>query len=273
MNPVNPVNVNNLVIGNGKLTLIGGPCMAESLEICLQTAEFLAKLCQKLDIQYVFKASYDKANRSSGGSVRGPGLDKGLAILREVKNRLNLPVITDIHETIEVKEVAKVVDILQIPAFLCRQTDLLIAAGESGKAVNIKKGQFMAPEDMAGAVEKVRATGNHNVMLTERGTTFGYHNLVVDMRSLVQMRAFGVPVVFDATHSVQLPGGLGNASGGRKEFVAPLARAAAAVGIDVLFTEVHPDPEHALSDGPNSLNFSEAEEILKSVKAIYDTQC
>ena len=217
------VKVGNVVFGGGELVLIGGPCQAESLELCCEVAGYLQGLCAEAGVQYVFKASYDKANRSSEGGVRGPGLKRGLEILAAVKQRYGVPVITDVHETVEVPKVAEVADILQIPAFLCRQTDLLHAAGRSGRAVNIKKGQFMAPEDMRGAIEKVRATGNDKLLLTERGTTFGYHNLVVDMRSLVTMRSFGVPVVFDATHSVQLPGGLGNASGGRREFVFPLA--------------------------------------------------
>ena len=223
-NSITPIQYGNLVIGDGRLTLIGGPCMAETRELCLEVAEYLRDLCKELKIQYIFKASYDKANRSSEGGRRGPGLERGLEYLAAVKERFHVPVITDVHESEEVPQVAAVADFLQIPAFLCRQTDLLHAAGRSGLPVNIKKGQFMAPEDMQGALEKVRSTGNNRVMLTERGTTFGYHNLVVDMRSLVTMRNFGVPVVFDATHSVQIPGGLGNASGGRREFVAPLAR-------------------------------------------------
>ncbi len=269
-NSITPIQYGNLVIGDGRLTLIGGPCMAETRELCLEVAEYLRDLCEELKIQYIFKASYDKANRSSEGGRRGPGLERGLEYLAAVKERFHVPVITDVHESEEVPQVAAVADFLQIPAFLCRQTDLLHAAGRSGLPVNIKKGQFMAPEDMQGALEKVRSTGNNRVMLTERGTTFGYHNLVVDMRSLVTMRKFGVPVVFDATHSVQIPGGLGNASGGRREFVAPLARAAAAVGIDVLFTEVHPRPDEAWSDGPNSLDFAQIREILQKVKQIHD---
>ena len=268
---MNEVRVNdNVVIGNGKLVLLGGPCMAESQETCLEVADFLTKLCAKLDIGYVFKASYDKANRSAAGSVRGPGMEKGLEFLAEVKKRYNVPVVTDVHETVEVEKAAEVADILQIPAFLCRQTDLLQAAGRTGKVINIKKGQFMAPEDMKGAVDKVRAVGNDKVMLCERGSSFGYHNLVVDMRSLQILRNFGVPVVVDATHSVQLPGGLGNASGGQREFVLPLARAAAAIGIDALFTEVHPRPAEAWSDGPNSLDFEQIRETLIQVKAIHD---
>ena len=258
-------------VGDGSLTFFGGPCTAESAELCLEAGRFLRDLCASLGINYVFKASFDKANRSSGTSRRGPGLEKGLEILAEVKSTLGVPVITDIHECYEAAAAAKVVDVLQIPAFLCRQTDLLHAAGETGKPVNIKKGQFMAPEEMKGALGKVREAGNDRVLLTERGTSFGYHNLVVDMRSLATMRALGAPVVFDATHSVQLPGGMGNASGGQREFVRPLARAAAAVGIDVLFAEVHPRPDEAWSDGPNSLDFKLAEIVLKEVKLIHDT--
>ncbi|MBO5822761.1 MAG: 3-deoxy-8-phosphooctulonate synthase [Lentisphaeria bacterium] len=263
---------NSVVAGNGKLLLFGGPCVAESEKMCLEIAEYLIGLCSELDIQYVFKASYDKANRSSINSKRGLGIDKGLAILQSVKDHFNIPVVTDVHESAEAVRAAEVVDLLQIPAFLCRQTDLLVACGKTGLPINIKKGQFMAPEDMAGVVEKVRSTGNNNVMLCERGSSFGYHNLVVDMRGLMTMRSMGVPVVFDATHSVQLPGGLGNASGGRKEFVLPLARAAAAVGIDALFTEVHPRPAEAWSDGPNSLDFDQIRETLIQVKAIHDLQ-
>ena len=252
---MNTVTVaDKIVIGNGKLALIGGPCMAESLEVCMETAEFLTALCKKLDIQYIFKASYDKANRSSGTSRRGPGRKAGLGYLAAVREKFNVPVLTDIHESAEVPEVAEVVDVLQIPAFLCRQTDLLLAAGKSGLPVNIKKGQFMAPQ----------------VMLTERGSSFGYHNLVVDFRSLPTMRAFDVPVIFDATHSVQLPGGLGNASGGQREYIYPLALAAAATGIDAIFCEVHPNPVQAFSDGPNSLDFAAAEQLLAKVKAIHD---
>ncbi|MDR0931547.1 MAG: 3-deoxy-8-phosphooctulonate synthase [Victivallales bacterium] len=268
---MNIIQAGGVTFGDNNLVLIGGPCQAESLELCCEVAQYLKELCAELGFGYVFKASYDKANRSSENGVRGPGLKRGLEILSEVKKRYNVPIVTDVHETIEVVEVAKVADILQIPAFLCRQTDLLHAAGKTKKIINIKKGQFMAPEDMLGALEKVRSTGNDQLLLTERGTTFGYHNLVVDMRSLLTMRSFGVPVVFDATHSVQLPGGLGNASGGKREFVAPLARAATAVGIDALFTEVHPRPDEALSDGPNSLDFEQIREILITVKKIHDS--
>ena len=263
----------SVVAGNGKLLLLGGPCVAESEKLCLEIAEYLIGLCAELDIQYVFKASYDKANRSSISSKRGLGITEGLKILKSIKDHFDIPVVTDVHESTEVAQVAEVVDLLQIPAFLCRQTDLLVACGKTGLPVNIKKGQFMAPEDMAGVIDKVKSTGNDKIMLCERGSSFGYHNLVVDMRSLTTMRSMGVPVVFDATHSVQLPGGLGNASGGRKEFVLPLARAAAAVGIDALFTEVHPRPAEAWSDGPNSLDFAQIKETLIQVKAIHDLCC
>lgn len=265
------VKVGNLTIGKGqKLALLGGPCTAESKEICLEIAEYLYGLCQELDIQYIFKASFDKANRSSGASRRGPGMAKGLEYLAAVKEKFNIPVVTDIHESHEAAPVAEVADLLQIPAFLCRQTDLLVAAGKTMKPVNIKKGQFMAPEDMRGALEKFRSTGNNQVMLCERGSSFGYHNLVVDMRGLQIMREMDVPVVFDATHSVQLPGGQGTSSGGQREFVPALARAAAAVGIDALFTEVHPRPAEAWSDGPNSLDFEQIRQTLIEVKKIHD---
>lgn len=267
---VDLVRYGNVVVGGGELVLFAGPCMAESYEVCAAAAGFLKGLCEKKGIAYVFKASYDKANRSSGDTVRGPGLKKGLEILARIKREFAVPVITDVHESAEVPAVAEVADFLQIPAFLCRQTDLLLAAGRTGKPVNIKKGQFMAPEDMKGAVGKVRSTGNNMVMLTERGTTFGYHNLVVDMRSLPTMRSFGVPVIFDATHSVQLPGGMGNASGGQREFVPTLALAAAAAGIDGLFCEVHPDPSKALSDGANSLDFAMAEDLLGRVLQVFE---
>ena len=258
----------NVVFGNGQLVLIAGPCMAETLEVCMETGAFLKDLTSRLGIGYVFKASYDKANRTSGSSRRGPGLEAGLAMLSEVKAKLDVPVITDVHESAEVARVAEVADMLQIPAFLCRQTDLLTACGATGKPVNIKKGQFMAPEDMRGAVEKVRSAGSSPVLLTERGSSFGYHNLVVDFRSFPVMKGFDVPVVFDATHSVQLPGGLGNASGGNREYVRPLARAAAAVGIDGIFAEVHPHPDQAWSDGPNSLDFQAIRRVLQDYVAL-----
>jgi 2-dehydro-3-deoxyphosphooctonate aldolase (KDO 8-P synthase) len=267
---MNNINIDGKVsIGPDKLTVIGGPCVAESAELCLEIAGRLKQICEKLDVNYIFKASFDKANRSSVNSFRGLGIEKGLEALMAVKEKYDLPLLTDVHEVVQLESVAKVVDILQIPAFLCRQTDLLMEAANTGRTVNIKKGQFMAPEDMAGAVEKVRSSGNEKVMLTERGTSFGYHNLVVDMRGLAIMKSLGVPVVFDATHSVQLPGGLGSASGGQREFIPPLARAAAAVGIDALFMETHPNPEKALSDGPNSLDYESAEQVISEVKDIH----
>lgn len=265
-----PVKTSNRTIGCGQLAVFAGPCVAESRDLCLRIAEHLTKVCDKLGVQYIFKASFDKANRSSGESFRGPGIDAGLAMLSAVKDEFGLPVVTDVHESAQAAQVAAVADFLQIPAFLCRQTDLLAACAATGRPVNVKKGQFLAPEDMAGVIGKLRAAGCKDILLTERGTTFGYHNLVVDMRSLAAMRALGVPVVFDATHSVQLPGGLGKASGGQRQYVPYLARAAAAVGIDALFLEVHPDPDHALSDGPNSLDFKSAEQTIEQVKAIYE---
>lgn len=266
------MKINDSITIGKKLLLIAGPCIAESRELCFETAEFMSSLSKKFNMNYVFKASFDKANRSSIKSFRGLGIEKGLKILADIKKELNLPVLTDIHEASQAEKTAEIADIIQIPAFLCRQTDLLTAAAETGRAVNIKKGQFMAPEDMKGALDKVKNTGNEKIMLTERGSSFGYRNLVVDMRSLIIMSSLGAPVIFDATHSVQIPGGLGNASGGRREFVAPLARAAAATGIDGLFIEVHPNPEKALSDGPNSLDFSDAERVLEEVSQIYKLQ-
>ncbi len=259
----------NVEIGED-LVLIAGPCVIENRELCFAVASFLKGLSIKLGIQVIFKASYDKANRSSGETFRGPGIDRGLEILADVRRDFEMPVLTDIHETDEVAKVAASVDVLQIPAFLCRQTSLLSAAGKTGLPVNIKKGQFMAPENMKAAVDKVRKTGNDKVMLTERGTTFGYNNLVVDMRSLVIMKEMDVPVVFDATHSVQLPGGLGSSSGGQRQYVFPLACAAAAVGIDVLFLEIHPHPEKAFSDGPNSLDFKTAQEVIRKIKKLHE---
>lgn len=252
---------NGVNVGGDMPLIISGPCVVESWEICARVAERLISICQKLALPYIFKASYDKANRTSGSTFRSIGFDAALEILRRIKGEFGIPVITDVHESTQVPAVAQVADMLQIPAFLCRQTDLLIAAGKSGRAVNIKKGQFMAPEDMQYAVGKVRETGNQRVLLTERGTTFGYHTLVVDMRSLVIMRQFA-PVIFDATHSVQMPGGAGGASGGQRQFAPVLARAAAAVGVDGFFIETHPNPEEALSDGPNSIPLNEMERFI-----------
>ncbi|WP_398328528.1 3-deoxy-8-phosphooctulonate synthase [Vulcanococcus sp.] len=251
------------------LTLIAGPCVIESRDLALQVAEEVKAITDRLGIHYVFKASYDKANRSSGGSFRGPGVEGGLAVLAEVKQKLRLPVLTDIHESQQAAPVAEVVDVLQIPAFLCRQTDLLLAAAEAtrgtDKVINVKKGQFLAPWDMAQVVKKLREAGVENLWLTERGSSFGYNTLVVDYRGLPQLQALGCPVIFDATHSVQQPGGKGTSTGGQREFVAPLARAAVAVGVDGLFMEVHPDPDQALSDGPNMVPLHRLEPLLRQL--------
>lgn len=260
----------NIEIGNDQLVLLSGPCAVESYDICYEIASTVKEACQKLGIQYVFKASFDKANRTSAASFRGIGMDKALETLQRIGRELDLPVITDVHESAQVAEVAEVVDILQIPAFLCRQTDLLLAAGESGKGVNIKRGQFMAPEDMQYAVQKVRETGNPNACLTERGVSFGYHNLVVDMRALPVMRQYS-PVIFDVTHSVQQPGGAGGSSGGQREFAPFLARAAAAAGVDGFFIETHPMPEKALSDGPNMVPLAQMEDFLAMLKDVWET--
>ena len=229
----------------------------------------IKEITDKLDIPFVFKSSFDKANRTSINSFRGPGLEEGLRILNKVKTELNLKVTTDIHEPYQAEEVAKVVDIIQIPAFLCRQTDLLVAAAKTGKTVNVKKAQFLAPWDMKNVVGKIEESGNRDIMLCERGTSFGYNNLVVDMTGLVEMKKFGYPVVFDATHSVQKPGGKGNCTGGNREYVEYLAKAAIAVGADAIFMEVHPDPDNALSDGPNMVKLDELEEILVKLKKVY----
>ena len=252
----------HVVLGAGPLVLIAGPCAIEGREITLQTADELVRLCARLDIPFVFKASLDKANRTSADSFRSIGFDTGLEILAEVRREFGVPVLTDVHDAGQVAAVAEVVDVLQIPAFLCRQTDLLLAAGASGRAVNVKKGQFLAPDDAAYAADKVRSAGGAAVALTERGTTFGYHDLVVDFRGLAIMRR-AAPVIFDATHSVQTPGGAGGSSGGRREFVIPLARAAVAFGVDGLFLKTHPDPDRALSDGPNMLPLSAMEGLLQ----------
>lgn len=256
-------------LGGDKLVLFAGPCAAESYDICMETGTEVKRICETLGISYVFKASFDKANRTSAGSYRGPSMAGGLDILSRVKKDLKVPIVTDVHESYQCDEVAAVADVLQIPAFLCRQTDLLIAAAKTGKAVKVKKGQFMAPEDMKYAVDKVREAGNPNVFLTERGASFGYHNLVVDMRSLPIMRQY-TPVVFDVTHSIQQPGGLGGKSGGQREFVPYLTRAAAAVGVDGFFIETHPNPAKALSDGPNMVPLKEMEDFLKMIKKYWD---
>ena len=249
---------------------IAGPCVIEDQAVTLTVARHLAALSRELDLPLLFKASFDKANRTSVESFRGPGMATGLEILARVKAETGLPVISDIHHPDQAAPAAEVLDVLQIPAFLCRQTDLLVAAGRTMKPVNVKKGQFMAPHDVGPILGKVKSTGNDQVWLTERGASFGYNNLVVDMRSIGIMRSFGVPVVFDATHSVQLPGGLGTASGGDRAHAPALARAAVAAGADAVFMEVHPDPDHALCDGPNSLPLQEIGPLLKQLKAIHD---
>ena len=254
--------------GENPLVLIAGPCVLENQEHALTLAEVLQDIALRVGVGLVFKASYDKANRTSVTSYRGPGLDQGLEILRTVKEKTGLPILSDIHDVSQVKPAAEVLDILQIPAFLSRQTDLLVAAGETGKVVNIKKGQFQAPWDIENAIGKVLSTGNDQILLTERGSSFGYNNLVSDMRSLVIMRQTGYPVVFDATHSVQLPGGAGSASSGQREFVAPLSRAAVATGVDALFWEVHENPAKALCDGPNSLQLDSVEGLLRQMLAL-----
>ena len=254
------------------LTLIGGPCVIETADFTLKMAEEIAKICDRLNISFIFKSSFDKANRTSINSFRGHSIDRGLEILQKVKNRLGVPVTTDIHESHQAATVAQVADVLQIPAFLCRQTDLLMAAAATGKAINVKKGQFLAPWDMKNVVNKLEYAGAKNILLTERGTSFGYNALVVDFRSLPQMRELGHPVVFDATHSVQMPGGKGDKTGGQREFVPYLARAAAAVGIDALFMEVHENPDLAPSDGPNMIALENLEQILQQILRIHHSE-
>lgn len=262
------IKINNLEIGDNKpFVLIAGPCVVENEKMILETAEAIKKITIDLNIPFIFKSSFKKANRTNLKSFTGLGDEQSIAILEKVKKQLNLPVVTDIHTESDIEKVGDAVDILQIPAFLSRQTDLLIAAGKSGKVVNIKKGQFLAPEDMKHAADKVASTGNNKIMLTERGTTFGYHNLVVDMRSLVIMREIGYPVVMDATHAVQLPS-KDLTSGGQPKYIKPLARAAVAVGIDALFLEVHPEPKNALSDAASQLQLSELKPLLIELKEI-----
>jgi 2-dehydro-3-deoxyphosphooctonate aldolase (KDO 8-P synthase) len=253
--------------GNG-FTLIAGPCVVESQKETLAIARYLKGLADSLGIPFVFKASYDKANRTSLNSYRGPGLREGLRILREIKQELAIPVLSDVHRFEEIEEAAAVLDILQVPAFLCRQTDFILEVARRAKVINIKKGQFLAPWDMMNIIEKAESAGNHNIVVTERGVSFGYNNLVSDFRSLPIMRALGYPVVYDGTHSVQLPGGAGKSSGGQREMVSYLARAAVAVGVDGLFLEVHPDPDRALCDGPNSLSLDDLPGLLKTLKDI-----
>ena len=266
---VKEIQIGNVKIGgNRPLVLIAGPCVIESESLTLHAAERLMTICNGIAMPLIFKASYDKANRTSATSFRGPGMREGLQILAKVKESLGLPILTDVHSIEEIGPVAEVADVLQIPAFLCRQTDLIDAAARSGRVINIKKGQFLAPWDMRNVVDKALSTGNSQIILTERGASFGYNNLVSDMRSLPIMRKTGYPVVYDATHSVQLPGGLGGASGGQREFVEYLSRAAVATGVDGIFLEVHEDPENALCDGPNSIKLADLPPLLKKLKAI-----
>jgi len=268
-----PVTINTpdrpYLVGPGQpLLLLAGPCVLESGELAWDIAREMKEICSRLGISYVFKASFDKANRTSLNSFRGPGLENGLRQLGRIRDEVGVPVVSDIHESNQMEMAADILDLIQIPAFLCRQTDLLVAAAKSGKAVNLKKGQFVSPWDMVHAVEKIRDAGCDQLLLTERGASYGYNNLVVDMRSLPVMRGIGCPVVFDATHSVQLPGGAGGSSGGQREFIAPLARAAMAAGIDGLFMEVHPEPDKALCDGPNSWPLDQVEPLLRQLLAI-----
>lgn len=253
-----------------KLMVIAGPCVIESEEMVMQIAKQMKEICDRLDVEYYFKASFDKANRTSISSFRGPGIEEGIKILKKVKDTYALKIVTDIHEPWQAEVVSDAVDIIQIPAFLCRQTDLLVAAAHTGKIINVKKAQFLAPWDMKNVVTKIEESGNRKIMLCERGTSFGYNTLVVDMTGMQEMKKFGYPVVFDATHSVQKPGGRGNATGGNREYVEPLAKAAIAAGADALFFEVHPDPDNALSDGPNMVYLNEFEDMMKRILKVYE---
>ncbi len=264
------INLKNFEIGGEKLTILAGPCAVETLDIMRTTAEGLKNVCEQLGINYVFKCSYDKANRSSINSYRGLGIEKGLEYLALIKKEFDVPIVTDIHTPEQAAVAAEVADILQIPAFLCRQTDLLVAAAKTGRIVNIKKGQFLAPQQMKSLVKKVEDSGNNKIMLTDRGVSFGYNNLVSDFRAIPIMKEFGYPVVFDATHSVQMPGSNGDSTGGDRRFVPLLARCAMAAGADVLFFEVHPNPEEALCDGPNMLYLKDAQKVFVECKAIYE---
>ena len=266
---MNTVTVGNVEFGGGKLVLIAGPCVLEGFERSLLIGRRAKEIAERLNMPYIFKASFDKANRSSIKSFRGPGMVDGLKILADIKRELNVPIVTDIHESYQAQPVAEVADILQIPAFLCRQTDLLIAAAKTGKVVNVKKAQFLSARDMSNVVEKLRSQ-TEKILLTERGTSFGYNNLVVDMRGLPIMRGFNCPVIFDGTHSVQLPGGAGTSSGGQREFVEPLVKAACAVGVDGLFLEVHDNPAEGLSDGANMIALDNLEKILTSALKVHE---
>lgn len=270
MDNVKKIDLNGFEIGRDRLTILAGPCVIESQEVLEETAEGLKKITEKLGINFVFKSSFDKANRSSINSFRGPGLEKGLKMLKSIKDKYNVPIVTDIHTPEQAQAAAEVADILQIPAFLCRQTDLLVAAGKTGKIVNIKKGQFLAPEQMKPLIKKVEETGNTNILLTDRGTTFGYNNLVTDFRAVPIMQNLGYPVIFDATHSVQLPGANGESSGGDRRFVPVLAKAAMAAGANGLFFEVHPNPDKALCDGANMIALKDAETLFRVCKDIFE---
>lgn len=268
---MNEVRVGKVRIGKGNpFALIAGPCVIESEEIILTTAKKLKEICDRLGISLIFKSSYDKANRTSGSSFRGPGIDQGLKMLSDVRKKFSIPVMSDVHSVDEVRPASEVLDALQIPAFLCRQTDLILSSSRTGKPVNIKKGQFLAPWDVKNIIEKFTSTGNQNLLITERGTSFGYNNLIVDFRGFPLIRSFGYPLLFDATHSLQLPGGQGNSSGGQREFASPLARAAVATGVDGLFIEVHPDPAQALSDASTMIPLHEIEGLLQQTKALHD---
>jgi 2-dehydro-3-deoxyphosphooctonate aldolase (KDO 8-P synthase) len=265
----NTVTAGNISIGQGsRLVLISGPCVIENYEMTFKIASFLKELTDRLNIPFIFKASYDKANRTSIHSFRGPGLKEGLKILERIKSELDLVIISDVHRISEIADAARVLDVIQIPAFLCRQTDLIIEIAKTGKPLNIKKGQFLAPWDISNVVEKATSAGNRQILITERGTMFGYNNLVVDFRGIKIMQDTGWPVIFDATHSIQLPGGAGKSSGGQREFASTLAGAAVAAGADGVFMEVHPDPDNALSDGPNSLKLNDLYELVSRLKAI-----
>jgi 2-dehydro-3-deoxyphosphooctonate aldolase (KDO 8-P synthase) len=259
----------DIIVGGERLVLLAGPCAAESYDICMQVGEQVKEVCQSLDIDYVFKASFDKANRTSVDAYRGPGLQEGLELLSKVKQALDVPIVTDIHESSQAEAIGQVADVIQIPAFLCRQTDLIVASAKTGKMVNIKRGQYMAPADMQYSVTKSASTGNTNVCLTERGVSFGYHNLVVDMRALPIMRQYA-PVIFDTTHSVQQPGGAGGSSGGQREFAPYLSRAAAATGVDGFFVETHPDPVQALTDGPNMVKLDNMKMFMSMLKETWE---
>ncbi len=266
---VKKIKLETVTVNNNTFFLIAGPCVIENADITFKIAKHLKTITEKIQIPFIFKASFDKANRSSIKGYRGPGIEKGLEILKKIKEKLCIPVTTDIHCISQIEKVAKIVDIIQIPAFLCRQTDLLIEAGKTKKTINVKKGQFLSPFEMKNVIEKILSVGNKNILITERGTFFGYNNLVNDFKGIYIMKNFGFPVVFDATHSVQQPGGLGICSGGNREFIPTLSKAAIAAGCDGIFMEVHPEPEKALSDGPNMLKLNEVENLLKILKKIY----